>query len=48
MSKSIPAALSIAALLATGLAAPTPVLAQGKPLGGLFSCDAGGGKQEGG
>ncbi|MDG2531160.1 SH3 domain-containing protein [Caulobacter endophyticus] len=48
MSKSIPTALSIAAVLATGLAAPLPALAQGKPLGGLFSCDAGGGKQEGG
>ena len=48
MSKSITTALSIAAILAGGLAAPLPALAQGKPLGGLFSCDASGGKQEGG
>lgn len=42
-------ALAIAAATACGLvAAPAPTLAQGKPLGGIFSCEGSGGKQEGG
>ncbi|MBI1684761.1 SH3 domain-containing protein [Caulobacter hibisci] len=48
MRKPITTVLSIGAVLATGLAAPLPALAQGKPLGGLFSCEGTGGKQEGG
>ncbi len=48
MRKPFAAALSIGAVLASGLAAPLPALAQSKPLGGLFSCEGTGGKQEGG
>jgi len=44
-----PLALAIAALIASGAAvAPAPVMAQSKPLAGLFSCEGSGKKQEGG
>jgi surface antigen len=45
---SIPAALSITAVLATLVVAPLPAAAQSKGLGGLFSCEGSGKKQEGG
>jgi surface antigen len=42
-------ALAIAAVAASSLAAaPAPVLAQSRGLGGLFACEGSGGKQEGG
>lgn len=45
---SIPTTLSIAAVLATLVVAPLPAAAQSKGLGGLFSCEGSGKKQEGG
>lgn len=48
-AKKTSAALAIAAVTATTLAAaPAPVLAQSRGLGGLFACEGTGGKQEGG
>jgi surface antigen len=41
-------ALAIAATASSLLAAPAPVLAQSRGLGGLFACEGSGGKQEGG
>ncbi|WP_184716205.1 SH3 domain-containing protein [Caulobacter sp.] len=49
MTSKISAALAIAAMAATTLAAaPTASLAQSRGLGGLFACEGSGGKQEGG
>lgn len=48
-SKTPATALAIAAVLGSTLAAaPAPVLAQSKPLGGIFACEGSGNKQEGG
>ncbi|ALL14649.1 SH3 domain-containing protein [Caulobacter henricii] len=46
--KTTSALIAIAALAATSLAVPAPVLAQSKGLGSLFSCEGSGKKQEGG
>jgi len=49
MSKPVSALAAMIAVAVGALAAPSPVLAQqSKPLGGLFSCEGSGGKQEGG
>ena len=44
----IAAALSVTAVLGALVAVPAPALAQSKGLGGLFSCEGSGKKQEGG
>ena len=44
----IAAALSVSAVLGALVAVPAPALAQSKGLGGLFSCEGSGKKQEGG
>lgn len=47
-TNQMPAALIVAALISASIAVPGPVMAQSKPLGGLFSCEGSGQKQEGG
>lgn len=48
-TRKISSALAIAAVVGSSLvAAPAPVLAQSRGLGGLFACEGSGGKQEGG
>ena len=44
----IAAALSVTAILGSLVAIPAPAMAQSKGLGGLFSCEGSGKKQEGG
>jgi surface antigen len=45
---SIASTLSLAAVLASLIAAPMPAAAQSKGIGGLFACEGSGKKQEGG
>lgn len=47
-TRKISTALAIAATVGGLAAAPAPVLAQSRGLGGLFACEGSGGKQEGG
>ena len=47
-ARKISLVLATAVLTASSLAAPAPALAQSRPLGGLFSCEGSGNKQEGG
>ncbi len=47
-TRKISTALALAATVGGLVAAPAPVLAQSRGLGGIFACEGSGGKQEGG